>query len=592
MSVSLESTATWTAPARQPEAERRLQDALGIPSLVAAVLVARGWTDPEKTHEFLNPSLDNLHDPRLLPDYEEAQNLILAAKEAEDLIFVHGDYDVDGVTSAALFNRFLTNIGCKVKTHVPHRMREGYGIHLSAVDAAIAEGAKLFLTCDCGTAAHEQIEKARQAGMRVVVTDHHEIGEEAPDAHAFMNPHRKDSQYPFPELSGVGVVFKLCEGITAELGHERRHFQRAFLDLAALGTVADVMPLTGENRIIAKFGLERIQETKKVGLRALLERSEALKHGALKAWHIGFVLGPRLNAAGRIDDAALALQLLLENDPATAANLAEEIEAINKSRREEQQRIVDEAVELVQAKELHKKNVIVVGDKGWHPGIIGIVAGRLVEQFRRPCFVVSVDPETGVGKGSARTIEGFHLAEAIRHNPDCFTSGGGHAMAAGFSLDGRRLDEIGDALHSYAGEFLTEEHFKLVVTADAEVEQSEVTLAALEALTKLEPFGCANPEPAFIARCVKFSEIIATKNPLHSRVSVRTGNGPITKGIAFNLGERLGEHDTDCDVDVLFKPKIDEWNGSRRLQWDVKDYIARDLPRPQLELVSLLTDEN
>ena len=316
MIAPMEHKVRWMAPERQPAKERVLQEALGVPPLLACVLVQRGYEDPKAAYEFLNPSLDNLGAPQKLPDYEQAQKEILSARERGQLVYVHGDYDVDGVTSAALLSRFLTSVGAKVKTHVPHRTREGYGIHLMAVKEAAEAGAKLFLTCDCGISANEQVEAAKEAGMRVVVTDHHTLGETLPEAHALVNPHRPGSEYPFQELSGVGVAFRLCEGLTAELGYKIDNYRRAFLDLTVLGTVADVMPLVGENRIITRHGLLQLWETKKEGLRALLRESKVQEEcgGILRAWHIGFMLGPRLNAAGRIDDAARSLNLLMTSD--------------------------------------------------------------------------------------------------------------------------------------------------------------------------------------------------------------------------------------------------------------------------------------
>jgi single-stranded-DNA-specific exonuclease len=573
MAAVAETGVSWSVGTRDAAKEQRLQKELGIPALVSAILVRRGYDDPERAHKFLHPSLDQLHAPSLLPDYEVAVAEILGAKERGERIFIHGDYDVDGVTSAALFSRFLRTIGCDVITHVPHRMKEGYGIHVSAVDEAHAQGAKLFLTCDCGIGAVEQVDRAIELGMRVVVTDHHSIGETLPKAHALVNPHRKGSLYPFPEISGVGVAFKICAGITQELGYSPQHFYRAFLDLAALGTVADVMPLVDENRVIAKFGLEQIKESKKVGIQALLRESEVFqKTDHLRAWHIGFVLGPRLNAAGRIDDAALALRLLLEEDEHQAALLARKIEEINTKRRQEQERIVEEAVEIVESEGLDQRHVIVVARKGWHPGVIGIVAGRLVEQFRRPAFVASIDGETGDCKGSARTIPGFHLADAIRAHPELI-QGGGHAMAAGFSLHVERLDELARTLHDYAGEFLTPEDFTLKLEADLEVEPDEVTLGAVEQLAMLEPFGCDNPEPLLLARSMTFAQVAPTKNPEHAQVSLRKGEGRFIKGIAFGQGERLAQFEPGFVADVLFKPQVELWNGSSFLKWHVKDFM-------------------
>lgn len=549
---------------------------LSIPSLLAAVLVRRGFDTPEVAEAFLNPSLDHLHDPRLLPDYEAAQAVLLNARERNEKIFIHGDYDVDGVTSAALFSRFLTKVGCTVQTHVPHRIKEGYGIHLSVVDEAHAAGAKVFLTCDCGSGALEQIAKAREYGMRVVVTDHHTVGDVSPEAEAFINPHRGDSHYPYPELSGVGVAFKVCEGLNRELGNQSIHYYRAYLDLAALGTIADVMPLTGENRIIAKFGLQRILESNKPGLKALLRESRIAEQGLseLRSYHVGYVLGPRLNAAGRIDDAALALKLLLEREEQAAALLARNIEEINSARKEEQQRILDLAVETVLERGHHERNVIVVGGEDWHPGVIGIVAGRLVEQFRRPAFVGSIDRETGICKASARTIPGFNLANAIRAHFHILLGGGGHAMAAGCSVSADRLEELADALHQYAGGILSAEDFEETYEVDLEVQPGEVNMTSVQSLSRMEPFGCGNPEPLLIARGMTFSQITPTKNPQHVNAVLRNGQGPTVRCIAFGMGERFQDLQPGFQGDVLFQPNLEDWNGGRYLKWRLKDFYV------------------
>ncbi len=560
----------WIVPSRDSLAESRLCDELGVPPLVAAVLVQRGLNDPESARKFLHPTLDDLHDPSLLPDYEAARDAILGARERKELIFIHGDYDVDGVTSASILHRFLNSIGCKVQTHVPHRMKEGYGIHLSAVDAAKAAGAKLFLTCDCGSSAIEQIEAAHEAGMKVVVTDHHTIGAEAPVTEAFVNPHRADSTYLFQDLSGAGVVLKLCAGITRDIGMQPHQFYRAFLDLAALGTIADVMPLVGENRIIAKFGLERLSDTKKIGLQALKKVTELT--GKITAYHVGFVLGPRLNAAGRIDDAAIALQLLLETDELKAMELAQQIEVINVARRAETQRILEEAVAMVQEKGLDGKNLILIGNEGWHAGIVGIVAGRLVEQFRRPVFVASLSSDGKTAKASGRSIAKFNLADALRANMEILLGGGGHAMAAGCSFEYDKLDTVAEALHHYAGQFLTEEDFVLRRHADVEVAPAEVTHSALEAMQMLEPFGCANPTPVFVSRGLKLDQLMPTRNPEHVRVTLRDGESAPIQAMGFGLGSRLAEVVPGAVADLLFEPCLDEWNGRVTLKWHIKDF--------------------
>ncbi|MBC8065034.1 MAG: single-stranded-DNA-specific exonuclease RecJ, partial [Chlorobia bacterium] len=439
--------ARWVLSERNQAAETTLRQELGVSAIVAALLVQRGISDPTSADLFLNPSLDHLHDPSLLPDYELARDEILGAKERGDLIFVHGDYDVDGVTSAAIFHRFLTKIGANVETHVPHRMKEGYGIHHSAVEVAKQKGAKLFLTCDCGISAHDRVEAAKEAGMRVVVTDHHTVGHSLPDAHAIVNPHRADSKYPFPELSGAGVVLKLCAGLTRDLGMPVDKFYRGFLDLAVLGTVADVMPLYGENRIIAKFGLERLAETQKVGLQALKEIAGVKL--PLRTYAIGFQLGPRINAVGRIDDSGLALKLLLENDYEAAKGIALTIEQFNIDRKDSQQKMIEEAIEMVETQGLAEKYVIAVASADWHAGIVGLVAGRLVERYNRPAFCFIIDEARGLYKGSARSIPAFSVVDAIRAYPDLI-EGGGHNMAAGCSFLSSEFENVAALLNEYA----------------------------------------------------------------------------------------------------------------------------------------------
>ena len=570
-------TPRWIVGPRDRAVEERLGRELGLPSLVVAVLAQRGLTDPEAAHRFLNPSLDDLLPPETLPDFAAARDAILGARERQELIYIHGDYDVDGITSAAILYRFLSAIKCRVHVHVPHRMKEGYGIHLSAVEEAKGMGAKLFLTCDCGIAALDQIAAAREAGMVVVVTDHHTVGGTLPDAHAIVNPHRTDSDYGFEELSGAGVAFKLCAGLSGTLGLSLPNYYRGFLDLAALGTIADVMPLVGENRIIARHGLERLADTRKIGIQALMRAAGVVPKpgGTLRANDVSWRLSPRLNAAGRIDDAALALRLLLSTDGEEADAIATEIEAVNTERKVTQQKVMDEASARAEADGAHLRNVLMVAGEGWHGGIVGIVAGRLAERYRRPTFVVTVNPKTGMAKGSARSIPNFNLADAIRAFPDLM-EGGGHAMAAGCSFPADRLAEVVAALDGYAGERLTAEDFRPTIQADLELEPEEVTFAAVESLATMEPFGCANPEPSFVSKRMPLAMVRPTKNPAHAQVTLRRRGGPAIPGIAFGLGETLCAQSAGSELDVLFAPMINEYRGMRELKWQVKAFTTSE----------------
>lgn len=547
--------------------ELLLQRDLGIPAVVAAVLIRRGFGEIADAERFLNPRLEDLGDPHLLPDYEEAEKQILGARERGEKIFIHGDYDADGVTSAALFTRFLEAIKCDVQVHVPHRMKEGYGIHLSAVAKAKEAGAKLFLTCDCGISAHEQVAAAREAGMRVVVTDHHSIGSTLPEAEAVVNPHRADSLYPFRELCGAGVVFRLCEGIARELDPGSvRSFHKNYLDLATVGTVADVMPLLGENRIIVRHGLKHLATTKRKGLIELKRVAELLDKDVLKAGHIGFQLGPRLNATGRIDDAVRALNLLLTKDDVEAKQLAEEIDKINTERQAQQREMVDQAVAQVMEMNLDDRFAIVVGNPEWHAGIVGLVASRLVETFRRPAFAYTID-DSGRMKGSARSIPGFHLADAIRAHPDLM-EGGGHAMAAGFNATYEQAHEVAEALNTYAGSMLTAEDFQPIIEVDAEIDCKELTFREVEQMEILEPFGTANPGPIFCTRGCVIYEMTPTKNGWQ-KVRISGNGGPALTGF-YGVPEPPAWYSPKMTADVIYAPELNEWQGLSTVQWKIK----------------------
>lgn len=565
----LTTSANWLILEADPILTQRLESELMLHPVVARALVNRGISNLRDAEIFLSPSLDHLHDPKLMPDYEPAVKAILGAKERGERIFVHGDYDVDGVTSTALFTRFLRRIGCDVVPHVPHRMKEGYGIHPSAIEAAREMNAKLFLTCDCGVGAHEQVAAAKALGMAVVVTDHHEVPTVLPEADAVINLHRTDSSYPFTDLAGVGVAFKLCEGISEELGLPKAQFYRAFLDLAALGTVADVMPLVGENRILTKFGLQALAETKKVGLQALKTVSSV---GApVSTMDIGFKLAPRLNAAGRIDDAAMSLDLLLEDDLSRAAEMADQLDAINSERKATQGAQLEQAIQAIKDEGFDKDFVIVVAREEWHGGIVGLVANKVVEHFKRPAFILSIDSDAAIAKGSARSIPAFNLFAAIENHREILIGGGGHKAAAGISVSLSNLEVFRQRVNDYARTILTEADFVPTLIADAELLGTEADLEAARALTTLEPFGQENPEPLFVIRNVELASIEPTKNPGHLRIQARSSDGSIRRLMGFGFGERLAGTKPGTQADVLVRIEDNRYQGASTLNWILQD---------------------
>lgn len=570
MASEVRSRPEWIVGTRNRAAEQSLEKELSISPLLAAALVQRGFVSAADAERFLNPSLSDLHSPLLLPDCEKAVSTILAAKERGDKVFVHGDYDVDGVSSTAIWTRSLRRLGFDVTPHVPHRIREGYGIHEDAVRAAAESGAKLFITCDCGSSAIETVALARELGMTVVVTDHHELGDVLPDAAAVVNPHRKDSNYPFPQLAGAGVAYKVAQAVANECGASDEQFARAFLDLVCLGTISDVVPLIGENRILASLGLNALSTTKKPGL-AALKRVSDLKPGLpVTSRDVGWRLGPRINAAGRIDDAAHALELLMTDDAKEASRLADVLNRHNIERQREQKRTQEQAEEMVLESKLNERGLIFVWAAGWHPGIVGIVAGKLANRFYRPTLVASLDEETGKAKGSARSIPGFSLHSALEKNKELFDSCGGHEMAAGFSASIEKLEEISERLISYAESVLGPEGLVPKIVADFEVNESELTPEAIESLTRLEPFGEGNRQPEMVMREVSFETASPLpSNPDHVRFTLAKPNS--IGGMAWGLADKFSAIDPKEKSDILFRSDIDVWNGKRTAKIYISD---------------------
>lgn len=562
----------WSFRTRDREAEQILMQELGVGPLVAITLASNGIKTPESARDFLHNDLGDLPSPELLPDFELAFQEIKRAIDAGDLIYVHGDYDVDGVTSAAIFTRFLRAIGAKVEVHVPHRIREGYGIHENSVREAAAMGAKLFLTCDCGITAFESLALARSLGMRIVVTDHHEPTDKLPEADAIVNPHRHDSSYPFDALSGAGVVLKLCAGIAERLGHPVEKFYRAFMDLAALGTVADVMPLVGENRIIVRHGLELIPRSKKPGLRALLLVAMLNEAAKLKSWHISFQLAPRLNAAGRLDDAAISLNLLLESDDAVANTLAQDLERLNQERQAEQKALMDHAREVVMSKQLDLQPIIFVAGESWHHGIIGLIAGKLTEEFARPSFVLTYEPDGQIAKGSARSIRGYHLADAL-HALSHLVSGGGHELAAGFSVDLNQIDALHQALRDHAKGLPEFQPGVRQLELFAELSGADLTVEHVSALNQLEPFGMGNPQPVFGLLGVMVQECsVIGKTGEHLRLTVTTKDHAKLTALAFGCASRKEELAPGTLIDLAFTAQADSYQGRTSVKLMVKEF--------------------
>ncbi len=565
--------ARWTEPERNQKAEEMLTRELRVHPLTARLLCNRGLTDPAEASAFLHPDLSQLHDPFGLPDMDKAAHRIKEALAQGETIFIYGDYDVDGVTSTAVYVRALNALGAKLISRVPHRKNDGYDLKPAAIDWAAGQGATLVITSDCGIQARDAVAHANSLGMTVIVTDHHEPGETLPPAYAVVNPHRHDSTYPFPNLAGVGVAFKTMQAVVrlVQPTHEAAFIQK-FLDLVACGTVADVMPLLGENRVFAYFGLLQLAKTRKVGLRALLEGAGIDTSKPLSAESVGFGIGPRINAVGRLDDAALALDLMLTGDPEEAKLLVEKMNAFNVERQQAQKRILEEAKKIVDSRDLDLTRVLVVASPGWNAGVVGIVAGKLVEAYYRPAIVIGVSDDETRGKGSARSIPGFDMFQGIQLCRELLESCGGHEMAAGLSLTMGNLEEFEAKINAYAHATMTDDDFVPRLTHDGLIEPGDLSLSLLEEWSQFAPFGQANPEPRFASQSLLICDAKRIGRDLsHLKMRVRAEAMDPTDCIAWGQGDWVDRAGPGDYLEAVYTPQVNEWNGRRLLQLNIKD---------------------
>ena len=540
---------------------------LKIPEALASLLVLRGITDPTVARGFLRPSLDELSDPNLYRDLPEAVSLIDDAIGRGQAIMVHGDYDVDGQCATAILTRVLRAAGAKVHPFIPHRLRDGYDFGPAGVEAARQNGVGLIVTCDCGITAIDAVASAREKGMRVIVTDHHII-KKLPPADAVVNPNRPDCESPSKELCGAGVAFKLAQGLVARR-QLPENLPLHFLDLVALATVADLVPLTGENRILVRHGLRTLAASRWPGVRALVACA-GLKDRALRAGQVGFILAPRLNAVGRIGNAMDGLEMLLTDDDFEAHARAEALEAINRRRQETDREILRECVEKVERSVVLDDTFgLVLAADGWHPGVIGIVASRLVERYARPTIVVGLDGDEG--KGSGRSIPGFNLHSALADCAAHLTRFGGHKMAAGLSLRREDLDEFAASFNAQVRRNLTLDDFVRTRRVDvvAPVDRFDLKLERL--LRYIEPCGIGNPAPVFaVERAEARGVRTVGEDELHVKFKLHDDTGGLS-AIGFGLLEHTPSSWFDAPINVAFRLESNEWQGESRLQARVLD---------------------
>jgi single-stranded-DNA-specific exonuclease len=550
---------------------RRLGGEMSLPPLLARILAGRGLTEPGNVAQFLRPTLGQMNNPFELKGMEEAALRIGQAIQAHESIWIYGDYDVDGITATAVMLLTLEKLGCEADYYIPHRLSEGYGLNAEAVEQLAQEGAKLIVTVDCGITAVREAARARELGMDLIITDHHEPGPELPEVVSIINPKQEDCPYPFKGLSGAGVAFKLAHAILKRFYSDpdaAREFLKSLLDLVTLGTVADIVPLLGENRSMVAFGLERLRQSKRPGLMQLFDNA-TLSPGQINTGSISFVVAPRLNAAGRTEHAMFAVELLMTREAGRARDLARQLEGFNDNRRDIEQGTVEEALTLLEP--CGADPVIVVAQEGWHQGVLGIVASRLVGQCYRPAIVFGV--EGALARGSGRSIPGFDLLEALKHSRDYLLQFGGHKMAAGVELSAGNIDAFRKAINEYALGVMDEEMRRPLVMIDSEASSVDLVPEVIGRLEELAPYGPENPKPVVSLEQFRLIEEPRVFRQRHLKLICAGPDGKILQVIGWSMAGRVEEL-LQCHgpIRLAGTPLVNTYNGRVSIELELKDF--------------------
>ena len=562
----------WIVRRQDADQVAALARVLGVSHILTSLLISRGCLDEVSAQSFLKPSHDQLHDPYLMLGMSAAVSRLLLAIDTAEPILVYGDYDVDGTTGTAVLLRALNLLGAQTGFHVPHRFTEGYGIRQDALEKAVAEGYKIALSVDCGIRAHEPLYWARDHGLDVIITDHHlpDEGQGVPPAYAVLNPNQVGCDYPDKSLAGVGVAFKLVDALFRARGRETQI--NAFLKIVAIGTVADVAKLTGENRTIVALGLKDLSKATNPGLRALMEVAGCGDGSGMTAYDIGFRIGPRINAAGRMDAARAVVDLFSTRDSEEALRLAQHLDRRNQERKDVQRQIVELAIAELESSETTPANsyVAVIAGEGWHRGVIGIAASKIAERVNRPCVVFSIDGNTA--HGSARSIEPYHLLNGLTACADLFEKFGGHSHAAGITIKPDRIPELRRRLNEHAASCLSDEDLQPCVYIDADLPTVEITFELVGELQTLEPYGAGNPRPTFQARNLCILSEPRLIGQRHLKMTVAGPQGRRLETIWWNGAEHTAA--LKGQIDMAYTIETSNWGGGTFLQLCVQDIRA------------------
>lgn len=537
-----------------------------VNQLLATILANRNILKEEDIRLFLNPTRNDFYNPFLITDMDIAVNRIIKAIENKENITIYGDYDVDGITSITVLKSFLNDIGVEANTYIPNRLIEGYGLNKEAIDKISKKGCNLMITVDCGISAIEEIEYANSLGIETIITDHHEAGNEIPKAIAVIDNKRKDSKYPFRELAGVGVVFKLIQAIGITLKLKEESYLK-YLDIVCIGTISDIVPLVDENRVIAKLGLLLVAQTKNIGLRSIINSSG---YNKIDSNTISFGVAPRINACGRMGKAEEALELFLSKDKSEVNELTNKLNEHNRKRQETEKTIFENAVEKIKEEHLDENKAIIVGGENWHHGVIGIVSSKITEMYFKPSILLSFE-EDGIGKGSGRSIPGFDLHEALVKCSDTIEKFGGHSMAVGITVKKDNLEKFKKEFEQIATQSKIDEIIP-IINIDAKVDLSDIDKEMVESLKQLEPFGEANKMPVFAFKNLKIDSIRALSEGKHLKLTLKDNNY-IINAIGFNIGYLANEYRIGDKIDVAGVLEINTFNGVDNLQINIKDIM-------------------
>ena len=544
---------------------KEIASKFNISELLATILVNRNIIDDEEIKVFLNPTRNDFYNPYSLPDMEIAVQRIIKAIENKEKVIIYGDYDVDGITSISVLKKFLDERGLDVGYFIPNRLHEGYGLNKDKIRGIVEQKYTLMITVDCGISGLEEVELANKLGLEIIITDHHEPLDELPKALAVIDPKIETNQYPFNQLAGVGVVFKLIQAISMKLELDEKEYLK-YLDLVCVGTISDIVPLVDENRIIAKLGLKLVEVTKNIGLKTLL-KSAAYQN--IDSNTVSFGIAPRVNACGRMGHETEALQLFLTEDEKEAEELTEKLNMYNKQRQDTEKEIVKEALEKIENEESKNSNTIVLGDERWHHGVIGIVASKITDMYFKPTVLICYEGEEG--RGSGRSVPGFDLHNGLCKSSAYLEKYGGHEMAVGLSLKKNNFENFKAELEKVATEARVDQIIP-VITIDKLVNLKEININMIKDLKLLEPFGEANKTPLFACKNLKIDSIRALTEGRHLKLSLRDEN-IVTNAIGFNLGHLADDYTIGDKVDIVGALEINVYNGEEKIQFNLKDIM-------------------